>query len=241
MRTGLPVRRGGGRSVPRPGGPQLLDLTPFLTEEQMLLRNQTAAQGVIYDMSRMGALDRHINGIRAMVTVEEDHEDDLVITEHPVEYGAAITDHSYKRPSEVKVRVGWSQSGGFSHHGVSPEIDVRGIYNTLLALQNSRNPFTLVTGKREYINMLVAGIRVHTDARFESSFLADISLKQILLVSTQTLPASLNAGALANTQSNTPTSPQAEKQVLTSTMNLEQWTARGGRDPGTELNRTVLF
>jgi Dit-like tail protein len=37
---------------------------------------------------------------------QEARDDYLTITEHPIEYGAAITDHAFKRSSEVRVRVG---------------------------------------------------------------------------------------------------------------------------------------
>lgn len=48
--------------------------------------------------------------IVANVTVEEKHQDDLEITEHPVEQGGAITDHAFKKPAEVTVRMAWSNS-----------------------------------------------------------------------------------------------------------------------------------
>lgn len=43
-------------------------------------------------------------------TIEEVHTDDLEITDHPVEQGAAISDHAFKRPSELIVTAGWSDS-----------------------------------------------------------------------------------------------------------------------------------
>lgn len=44
------------------------------------------------------------------VTLEERHLDELEITEHPIEQGAAIADHAFKRPSEVIIRCAWSNS-----------------------------------------------------------------------------------------------------------------------------------
>lgn len=43
-------------------------------------------------------------------TIEERSHDELEITEHPVEQGAAIADHAYKRPAEVVIRMAWSNS-----------------------------------------------------------------------------------------------------------------------------------
>lgn len=43
-------------------------------------------------------------------TIEEVHHDELEITDHPVEQQAAITDHAFKRPAEVIITYGWSDS-----------------------------------------------------------------------------------------------------------------------------------
>jgi hypothetical protein len=51
-----------------------------------------------------------IGGIQVDTTLEESYEDALEITEHPVEAGAAITDHSFKRPMELVLTCGWSDS-----------------------------------------------------------------------------------------------------------------------------------
>lgn len=46
----------------------------------------------------------------AQATIEEVHHDKLDITEHPVEQGATISDHAYKRPAEVVIFMAWSDS-----------------------------------------------------------------------------------------------------------------------------------
>lgn len=48
--------------------------------------------------------------IIAQATLEEQQQDELEITEHPVEQGAAIADHAYKRPAEVVIRCAWSNA-----------------------------------------------------------------------------------------------------------------------------------
>jgi hypothetical protein len=115
-------------------------------------------------------------GFSAMCTVREDHRDELVITEHPVEEGAHITDHAYKKPSEVTLELGWDGRAG----------DPRQFYDLLLRLQTSRKPFDIGTGKRLYTNMLVASVVESTDQRTETSLLATINCRQIILVGTQT-------------------------------------------------------
>lgn len=44
------------------------------------------------------------------VTLEELHHDEVMITSHPVERGAAISDHAFKMPVEVIIRAAWSNS-----------------------------------------------------------------------------------------------------------------------------------
>ena len=235
---GLPVRHGGrplrrGRGAPPPTADQrLLDLSFinagfFVQSGTAVYKELTGGQRVI--APRIINSTNPTGSIYPMVTVEEDHEDDLVITEHPVEYGAAITDHSYKRPSEVRMRVGWSESGGVSFGGYSQAVsDIKKIYEDILSLQNSRNPFTLVTGKKTYTNMLVAGIRVHTDARFEYSFIADISFKQILLVSTQTITKVTNP----EDKTITPTQEKGTGAVTPSTTTGDKLDQNGVNPPG---------
>lgn len=46
----------------------------------------------------------------AQATLEEMHRDDLEITEHPVEMGAPVADHAFKRPAEVIIRCAWSNA-----------------------------------------------------------------------------------------------------------------------------------
>lgn len=63
-----------------------------------------------FGMSPSGRTYRAIGNIIANVTVEERHQDDLEITDHPIEQGAVISDHAFKRPVEVTIECAWSNS-----------------------------------------------------------------------------------------------------------------------------------
>lgn len=96
--------------------------------------------------------------IVAQVTVEEVHQDEAEITEHPIEQGAAITDHAFVRPSEVIVTAGWSNSP-----------DNSGPVNQLLgATANSSGAIKAVIGAAELvggvINLLSGGQDAVTQA-----------------------------------------------------------------------------
>jgi len=58
---------------------------------------------------------RGLGPFSAFVTLEEQHEDELMLTEQPVEIGARITDHSYKMPPKVTIKCGWSNSPASSN------------------------------------------------------------------------------------------------------------------------------
>lgn len=127
---------------------------------------------------------RSIAGIVPQVVVEEKHRDELVITNHPVQNGANITDHAYKQPAMVSLRYGWSSSGAlFSLDLGAPSVD--DVYRMLLDLQDGRQPFDVVTGKRNYSNMLIRSIDLVTDKTTEKSIIVDVLLQQIIIVETQ--------------------------------------------------------
>ena len=94
---------------------------------------------------------RSLGGLSFDVVVSEEHEDTLTIAKHPVEQGANISDHAYRNPCKVVIRGASSEST----YGL-PVWDPYNatLYNALLALQNAREPFDIVTGKRKYGNML---------------------------------------------------------------------------------------
>lgn len=140
---------------------------------------------------------RAIGQIYADVTVEENHRDEVIITQHPIEGGGVITDHAYKRPAELEIRCGFSNSSaGYVGY-------VQQQYRALLALQLARQPFSVYTGKRRYQNMLIRGLSVVTDPHSENILMASVSLQEIITVKTQTTSAqgSDNTAAPASSQS----------------------------------------
>lgn len=53
---------------------------------------------------------RQIARIVPNVVIRKEHDDELVITDHPVENGVPITDHTFKNPESVMVEFGWSNN-----------------------------------------------------------------------------------------------------------------------------------
>lgn len=125
---------------------------------------------------------RALDGIIADVTVEEDSEDELVVTEHPVEQGASIADHAFKRPAHLRLVYGWSLSN--KRAGNDPQY-LQTIYQKLLKLQVDRTRFEVFTGKRHYTNMLMLSVRVSTNKETENILLVHVHCQELLIATTQ--------------------------------------------------------
>jgi hypothetical protein len=141
---------------------------------------------------------RRIGLIVPSVVISEKHNDTLEITEHPVEVGAAISDHAYRRPSEVVMEVGLLVAVrcltflihlSWVERGLSP----KETYQELLDLQNSRVPFDVVTGKRIYTNMLIRALEVTTDRTSENVLSAVLTLREVIITSTTTTQVAAKA------------------------------------------------
>ncbi|EMA1800174.1 hypothetical protein SD377_000777 [Cronobacter turicensis] len=134
---------------------------------------------------------RKIGLIVPDVVVTEKHNDTLEITEHPVENGAPVADHAFKRPPELIMEVGFSGGGSLldlldtSSIGISAGLSPKEVYQQLLDLQESRVPFDVVTGKRLYNNMLIRVLDVTTDRTSENVLMATLTLRGVNITSTQ--------------------------------------------------------
>jgi hypothetical protein len=149
-----------------------------------ILSNTAIIGGVNVLQTVLFRQGRSIAGIIPSVVVDESHVDELTVTDHPVEQGAAITDHAFKNPAQVTVRYGFGESGGllsFTGGGGDPKT----IYNQLLQIQASRVPFDLVTGKRQYQNMLIKTLAVTTDAANENVLSVSATLREVIIVETR--------------------------------------------------------
>ncbi|MFS7251246.1 phage baseplate protein [Rahnella rivi] len=136
---------------------------------------------------------RKIGLIIPDVVVSEKHQDALEITEHPVEIGAPVSDHAYKRPSEVTMEIGFSGGGSLldfadtSALGISLGTSPKEIYQQILDLQASRVPFDVTTGKRQYSNMLIRAIDVTTDRTSENVLMCVLTLREVIISQTESI------------------------------------------------------
>ncbi len=115
---------------------------------------------------------RAIGPFTATITLEGLAEDELEITHYPVQNGSAITDHAFKVPAALSITVQWGEN-------------LAETYAKLLALQASREPFDVVTGKRVYRNMLMTGLRQTTDQLTENVLHISMRLREIFIASVE--------------------------------------------------------
>jgi len=120
---------------------------------------------------------RTIGPFQAQITTDETATDRSVITRHPVEGGAAITDHTYPEPAALTLNVLFTEDQG----------DLPTIYEDVLNLRNSGIPFNVVTGKRLYRNMLIEQIVNITDTRYENALLLTLDVVEIIITQLETV------------------------------------------------------
>jgi len=138
---------------------------------------------------------RSFGPITVQVVINENTNDTLTITKQPVQSGASITDHAYKEPTALSMQL---------HFIDDISTSLSKIYADLLTLQSDRVPFSVITPKRIYDNMLISTLGLTTDKTTENILAINISFQQIILVNVSTVqvPRSRqkNAGATGATQ-----------------------------------------
>ena len=132
---------------------------------------------------------RTIMGLFADVTIEEKHKDEVEITEHPTDVGSPMSDHAYKLPPEVSMKLGWSESAGRLNGMVgdtllSETTGLVAVYEVLQTLQDNFVRLVASTGKRLYTNMLIKSLSCTTDMTSEHVLMIDITFKKVFISQT---------------------------------------------------------
>jgi hypothetical protein len=142
-------------------------------------------------------IDRSIGPFVAQCTIEEHHLDELQITQHPVGAQAAITDHAFKRPSQLVLELGWSNSSRIAGLLTFDNNYVHDIYAQLRAAQVNRQPLKIVTGKYTYKNMLIQSLATTTNRKTETSLPIQMRCQEVIFAQTSTVTIPSNSVMLA--------------------------------------------
>jgi len=134
--------------------------------------------------------------------LRSEHTSSVAITEHPVETGAATTDHSYVKPSQLVMEVGMTDVAtsfitGQFEGGWSRSVTA---YKLLLDLQQKRIPFTVLTRLKQYKNMLIETMAVPDDYTTRYGLKATVTMREIFVATVKTVKISARPQVTNNTQ-----------------------------------------
>lgn len=153
------------------------------------------------------------------VLISEKHTSDVEITSNPIETGAEVNDHAYVKPKEVELEIA-DANAAMTHAA-------------LVAFQESRVPFTLVTGLRVYNNMIIKGIDAERNKTWSKVLKATVRLKEVKIVETGT--AEEGTDAKDNGDKNKSSNPSKDKANNAKTADK----ANGGVNAGDKGGTTV--
>ena len=127
------------------------------------------------------AFSRSIGPVAIACVLRERPTSELQITEIPIENGARITDHAVIAPKRLTLEL--------ANH------DVAESFRALVAFQESRVPFTIISGLSVFTNMLIKSINPERDETHCQILRATIELQEAIIVETAYDPNATGGGA----------------------------------------------
>lgn len=107
-----------------------------------------------------------------------DHTLELEVTQHPVQKGTSITDHSFFQPEEISFTFGYSDvmaETGEVNHSVNA-------YAHLREIMTEREPVVLVTRLWRYENMLITQLSAPDEVGQMFGLRGELRLRKIIVV-----------------------------------------------------------
>lgn len=127
--------------------------------------------------------------------IQERHRNIVSLTKQPIEFGAAITDHSIRQPVTVNVRGVITNSPSIkqlgnnipNNDGVFNQVSqsftgerIQSAFAGLIKLQNIRQPMTLQTGLLNYENMVLTDVQVPNNKN--NRLMLDLTFEEAIIV-----------------------------------------------------------
>jgi hypothetical protein len=153
--------------------------------------------------------------IEVDVSVSETHETDCDVTENPVESGANITDHVQVKPARLTVEGLVSDTPIKFLQGVRDLFDdnrSRKTYEELLAIQTAREPIDVITGLKQYSNMILKTLTVPRNSDTGRSLRFTAQFQEVRIVDSASISIAVSdsqfqkKSTLGKTSTATPTS-----------------------------------
>jgi len=144
---------------------------------------------------------KSIGGIQLDAIITEDHESTITPTKNPIELGADITDHAIINPKKLTVFAEVSDTplsvgaaigeiidtvtGLFGSSTEENETRSNAAFNSIIALQEAREPIEVQTKFKLYENMLITSVRDTVDVDSSRIASMSISLEEIIISETE--------------------------------------------------------
>jgi len=145
----------------------------------------TLAQQLVY-------VKTNIAGYFFDAVLQTNYTRSLTITSHPVETGAAISDHAYVNPVELTMLIGMSDCMKSIIPGQFVQGDSRSItaFNVLTQLQSQRVPMQVMSRLGLFKNMLIETIAVPDDNLTQYGLKATVTMKEVFVATVKTVKVS---------------------------------------------------
>jgi hypothetical protein len=144
------------------------------------------------------------------------HTSRLTITEHPVQTGAALTDHAFLQPRELSIEVGMSNvassfvpeqfSGGYSRSVTA--------FQVLKDLQALRVPIQVHTRLGLYQNMLVEVLSAPDDFMTLDGLRCTVTFREIIVAQVTTVHISARPEVTDSSNRGTPEPVNPNQSIL---------------------------
>ena len=125
------------------------------------------------------------------------HTSNVTVTTQPVQSGANIADHAYVEPDTVTLEIGMTDAAvdAEENHSVNA-------FNLLKAIMEEREPISVYTRLKSYIDMLVVAMAVDDDYTTSTALRANIMLQKIIMVDVGTVTVQKTVSASKNNGNN---------------------------------------
>lgn len=125
-------------------------------------------------------ISRAIGPVPVDIIEKETLESTLKVTKLPVEFGADITDHAYREPRRIVLE---GVIGGSLTRSSTGRVEAVAGWQALKQLQESRIPFTLISGLDVHQNILIEKLTADRDKDWSRVLKFTAECTEIIIVS----------------------------------------------------------
>ena len=126
------------------------------------------------------------------VVISELHDDEVTLTQHPVDTGSPVSDHAVVQPATVTCVFGWSDSSRLINSAIDGSLlrgltTTKDVYDKFVQLKDACELLSLSTGKRFYPRVVITKLKVTTTVDTESAAVIEVTFQEILSATAQTV------------------------------------------------------